>query len=220
MARTGRPLAMSTQERKATVFAAAEALFAERGYEKVTMIEIANAAGMSKRTLYLLFADKNELLRELIDSSYIWPEHAFDTADADAVDALRLRLRVMIEHVLSPRHIGLCRLAISESPTNHGLADAFMAMGIGKSRALLIQSIESIPPQRRVLDLPPDIIAGMLYGATCGLRLTRALLMGGQPDLDDACATADTVVAGTFHAATGRNASPAATPARRPAPRG
>lgn len=189
---------MTTEERKASVFAAAETLFGMRGYERVSMDEIGNAAGMSKRTLYNLFADKNELLRELIGSSYIWPEGAFETRDADPVDALRLRLKVMIDHVLSPRHIGLCRLAISESPTNHGLADEFMAMGIGKSRELLIQSIENIPPKRRVLALPPTIIAGMLYGATCGLRLTSALLTGSQLDIREAHRTVDTIVAAMF----------------------
>jgi AcrR family transcriptional regulator len=190
---------MTTEERKAAVFAAAEALFGGRGYERVTMDEIGSAAGMSKRTLYHLFADKNELLRELIGSSYIWPEGAFEMEDADPVDALRLRLKVMIDHVLSARHISLCRLAISESPTNHGFADEFMEMGIGRSRQLLIQSIESIPPKRRVLPLSPTIIAGMLYGATCGLKLTTALLTGSQPDIEEAHVTVDTIVNAVFH---------------------
>jgi len=192
---------MSTQERKAAVFAAAETLFCARGYEKVTMDEIAVAAGMSKRTVYQLFSDKGELLRELISSSYIWPEGAFETTSADPVERLRLCLRVMVDHVLSPRHIGLCRLAISESPTNHGLADEFVERGIGKSREQLIQSIRRIPLKRRVLQLPPAIIAGMLYGATCGLRLTSALLGTTEPDLREVYRTIDTIVAAMFHPA-------------------
>lgn len=199
MARVGRPPEMSAQERKVAVFVAAETLFCARGYEKVSMDEIAVAAGMSKRTLYQLFTDKRELLRELISSSYIWPEGAFETTSTDPVDRLRLRLRVMVDHVLSPRHIGLCRLAISESPTNHGLADEFIEMGIGKSRDQLIASIRRIPLTRRVLKLSPAIIAGMLYGATCGLRLTSALLSGTPPDLREARNTIDTIVAAMFH---------------------
>jgi AcrR family transcriptional regulator len=220
MARTGRPLAMSMEKRKALVFAAAENLFGERGYEKVTMVEIANAAGMSKRTLYTLFTDKIDLLRELIGSSYIWPEGAFETEGADPVDALGLRLRVMIDHVLSPRHIALCRLAISEYPTNQGLADEFMAMGIGRSREQLIQSIKNIPPERRVLDLQPAIIAGMLYGATCGLRLTSALLIGSKPNLREAYKVVNTIIAATFHASLNNAEPTAAKLSRRPAPRG
>jgi AcrR family transcriptional regulator len=198
MAKTGRPPTMTSADRKAVVFAASERLFAERGYEKVTMAEIANVVGMSKRTLYLLFADKIDLLRELIASSYIWPERAFEMEDADPINALRLRLRVMIDHVLSARHIGLCRLAIAEGPDNPGLSDAFMAMGIGKSRELLVQSISNIPVTQRVLDLSPEIIAGMLYGATCGLRLTSALLTGSKPDTNEASAVVDAIIAATF----------------------
>ncbi|CAM5450049.1 hypothetical protein ECAE60S_02744 [Eoetvoesiella caeni] len=39
------------------VYNAAEQLFGDRGYEKVTMAEIAAQAGMSKKTLYVHFAD-------------------------------------------------------------------------------------------------------------------------------------------------------------------
>jgi AcrR family transcriptional regulator len=202
MAKTGRPPTMTIEERKAVVFAAGEKLFGERGYEKVTMAEIANFAGMSKRTLYLLFSDKIDLLRELIESSYIWPERAFEVEDADPIQALRLRLRVMIDHVLSARHISLCRLAIAEGPENPGLSDAFMAMGIGKSRELLIQSIANIPGKHRVLNLPPEIISGMLYGATCGLRLTSALLTGSKPDIAEAYAVVDTIIDASFKVAT------------------
>lgn len=85
---------MTAQARKAAVFAAAENLFCARGYESVTMDEIAVVAGMSKRTLYQLFSDKGQLLRELISSSYIWPEGAFEMASTDPVDRLRLCLHV------------------------------------------------------------------------------------------------------------------------------
>lgn len=63
---------METQERRERIFAAAEGLLCEQGYERVSMAAIAAAAGMSKKTLYLLFRDKEELVR----SSCIWPEPA------------------------------------------------------------------------------------------------------------------------------------------------
>jgi AcrR family transcriptional regulator len=95
MARIGRPPAMSVEERREAVYSAAEALFGARGYEKVTMTEIASAAGMSKKTLYQHFADKEALLRGLMKSSYIWSENAFETPADDPLDGLRHRLRVV-----------------------------------------------------------------------------------------------------------------------------
>jgi AcrR family transcriptional regulator len=198
MARTGRPLAMTADERKAAIYAAAERLFGERGYEKVTMADIAAEAGMSKRTLYLMFTDKEALLKGLIASSYIWPEGAFQGEDEDRVAELRLRLRVIANHVLSERHINLCRLAIGESVGIEGLAGAFLEMGIGRSRESLIQSIARIDKSRLNLDLPPHVLAGMLYGATCAFNLMNALLTGAEPDLAKVYETIDTVIDRTF----------------------
>lgn len=199
MGRSGRPPVMTAQQRKAAIFSAAEALLGAHRYETVTMADIAASAGMSKRTLYREFADKHELLRELIASSYVWPEDAFAPSCADPVEELRLRLRVMVDHVLSDRHIRLCRLAIGEGNKGpSGLAEAFLAMGIGRSRQLLIQAVARIPRERQGTDLPPETIAAMLYGATCGSRLMNALLSGRPPDIGEARATIEAVMAAVF----------------------
>lgn len=198
MARIGRPLTMTAKARKEAIYAAAEKLFSERSYEKVTMSDIAATAGMSKKTLYLQFASKEDLLKGLVGSSYIWQDNAFEANEENAVAELRARLRVIANHVLSKRHINLCRLAIGEGVEIKGLADTFIEMGIGKSRESLIQAIENIEPSKRVLDLSPDILSGMLYGATCGRTLMQALLTGNAPDLEKVYTTIDAVVAKTF----------------------
>src|SRR3546814_18621231 len=115
MTLTVRPLTMPAEKRKKEFYVAAEKLFGERGYEKVTMTEIAAQAGMSKKTLYVYFADKEALLTSLVASSYIWPEHAFNREPNDAVDALKIRLKVIADHVLSDRHLKLCRLEIGRA---------------------------------------------------------------------------------------------------------
>jgi AcrR family transcriptional regulator len=189
MKRMGRPLVMTADVRKSLIFSAAETLFGARGYEKVTMSQIAAAAGMSKRTLYLLFPDKAELLKALIASSYIWPENAFTAGVTDPVAELRLRLGITADHVLSERHIKLCRLAISEAAGTAGLASAFLDMGIGASRMHLMQSIRAIPEERQKIHLPPPVLVSMLYGTTCGFRLMQALLTGIMPDRAEVEAT-------------------------------
>lgn len=198
MTRVGRPLAMPIEERKEAIYAAAETLFGQRGYEKVTMAEIAGAAGMSKKTLYQHFSDKESLLRDLVSASYIWPRDAFEVDHDEPVKSLRHRLRVVARHVLSERHVRLCRLAIGESVGMDGLADTFLKMGIEESRKKLIETIGTIPPEQRRINLPPEILAGMLYGATCGISLMRALLTNEVPPIDQVDATIDTVIAELF----------------------
>ena len=50
------------------MLAAAERLFAERGFESVTMDEIAQAAGVGKGTLYRRYGDKAQLVLALMDA--------------------------------------------------------------------------------------------------------------------------------------------------------
>ena len=54
----------SNSEQRKRVIAMAGKMFAEQGIRKVRMDDVASALGMSKRTLYEMFADKEELLLE------------------------------------------------------------------------------------------------------------------------------------------------------------
>jgi AcrR family transcriptional regulator len=54
-------------EHRQQVLRAAERLFGERGYEAVTMDEIAHAAGVGKGTLYRRYGDKSQLVMALMD---------------------------------------------------------------------------------------------------------------------------------------------------------
>ncbi len=198
MTRTGRPLAMPPEDRKKEVYAAAEKLFGERGYEKVTMSEIAAEAGMSKKTLYVYFSDKEALLTSLVSSSYIWPEHAFEGKLVDPFEGLKVRLKVIADHVLSERHLKLCRLAIGESIGIAGLADTFYQMGICTSRESLIAAVNQIEPGRRIVKLDACILADMLFGATVGKVFIDALLAGKAPVMRHIYASIDQVAATLF----------------------
>jgi AcrR family transcriptional regulator len=189
---------MTAGERKEAIYAAAEALFGERGYPAVTMADIAAATGMSKKTLYAVFPDKASLLKGLVASSYIWPEDAFTVAGDDTVANVRLQLRVIANHVLSARHINLCRLAIAESVGFDGLATTFMEMGIDRGRDSMVRLLKRMDRRHLVVDLPPATLAGMLYGGTAGFHLMTALLTGRQPDLKAVYRAIDIVVARLF----------------------
>lgn len=54
----------SNSEQRKRVIVMAGKMFAEQGIRKVRMDDVASALGMSKRTLYEMFADKEELLLE------------------------------------------------------------------------------------------------------------------------------------------------------------
>ncbi|MBL0388242.1 TetR/AcrR family transcriptional regulator [Tumebacillus sp. ITR2] len=56
---------MRSDETKRRILEMAAHLFAERGFEKVTMREIAKAAGCSHTTIYIYYKDKEALLHRL-----------------------------------------------------------------------------------------------------------------------------------------------------------
>ena len=194
MTKMGRPMVMSAQDRRKEIFVIAEKLFGEKGFEHVTMAEIATAAGMSKKTLYVHFSDKRELLKSLVASSYIWTQGAFDDPLLSAVDTLKSRLNMVAKHVLSERHIKLCRLAITERVGTDGLTDTFYEMGISTSRNHLIAAIAKIDRQHFALDLDAEVLADLLFGATIAKAFIDLLLVDQQVNLDDIFSKIDQIL--------------------------
>ena len=185
MAKYGRPLVMPAEERCKEIYAAAEKLFGEKGFAHVTMAEIATAAGMSKKTLYVHFADKSELLKSLISSSYLWSEQTVQIKETShPVEALKQHLKMIAEYVLSERHLKLCRLAIAENYGFEGMAETFHQMGIATSRKGLMDSIQQIPQVQWKLKLESDLIADMLFGGVIGSLLIEALMATDPLDHD------------------------------------
>ena len=58
---------MSDRETKALILAAAERVFAEQGYDRARVDEIARRAGVNKALIYYYFPNKEGLIGELID---------------------------------------------------------------------------------------------------------------------------------------------------------
>ena len=57
-------------------------LFAERGYARTSMSEIASACGSSKALLYHYYENKEQLLFDLLEHHFIKLEEAVNAADA------------------------------------------------------------------------------------------------------------------------------------------
>lgn len=76
-----RPTAPDHDDKAAAVLAAAGRVFAQRGYEGATMLDVAQAAGFSKAGVYHYFASKEHLLHGLLQGSL--QEVVCDLAAAD-----------------------------------------------------------------------------------------------------------------------------------------
>ncbi len=104
----------------------------------------------------------------------------------------------MAAHVLSTRHLRLCRLAISEGRSIEGLARTFYDLGIAGTRRSLIDAIARIPLAQRRLSLDAGMQADMLWGAAIGTTLLDGLLFGTEPYMAPVHAAIDAAVDALF----------------------
>lgn len=117
--RTGRPTSEESRELDAKVIEAALALFLEKGYDATSMEAIAQAADISKRTLYARYSDKSALfLAALRWSTKDW---GFSLPPAIELDkeplesALLLAAEALLQHALNPTYIKLGRIVAAKA---------------------------------------------------------------------------------------------------------
>ena len=87
---------METKER---IAAKAEELFMQYGIRSVSMDDIANNLGMSKKTLYQYFADKDELVEAVVDGHIDIVEGDCMNCRKDAKDAIH-EIFLTMEHIM------------------------------------------------------------------------------------------------------------------------
>lgn len=113
----GRPVQMEPAEREAMILDCAIALFSERGPEDVTMADIANGTGMSKRTLYAFYPSREAMVAaclERIAGSLFRPLRP-DEQSATLEERLRILLTFDAKLDSGAVPLELLRIVISEA---------------------------------------------------------------------------------------------------------
>ncbi|HET9110705.1 MAG TPA: TetR/AcrR family transcriptional regulator [Ktedonobacterales bacterium] len=85
------------RERELLILRTAGQLFVERGYHDMSLDDIASRVGISKGTIYLHFARKDDLVIALIDYGSTWFIKAFEDA-LDSAETPREKIRAVIRH--------------------------------------------------------------------------------------------------------------------------
>jgi AcrR family transcriptional regulator len=114
----------------------ARSLFIEVGFDAASMDLIAREAGVSKATLYVHFASKDDLLIKLVDDECrrLGPRPLWQQLDGpiDLEVALRSIARSYTEFFLDDRGLGLHRLIMTNAARFPQMAETFMAAGPGR----------------------------------------------------------------------------------------
>jgi AcrR family transcriptional regulator len=117
--RRGRPTQAEAKELHAKLREAAVATFLEYGYDATTMEAIAQAAGITKRTLYARYPDKRAVFLDVIPwalTTAVSREANPELGEDDLPAALTAIGRGAVKHALDPDTLALHRIAKNEAP--------------------------------------------------------------------------------------------------------
>jgi TetR/AcrR family transcriptional regulator of autoinduction and epiphytic fitness len=110
---------------------AAQRLFLQRGFGSVSMDELAESAGVARRTLYNQFASKEEIFREMLLRVSGQLEDAFPIGietRGDVENVLRLIARVILDLHKNPEYLGFLRMVVADSRHFPWIAEEFAAV--------------------------------------------------------------------------------------------
>lgn len=125
----GRPKDM---EKRAAILEAASNLFPSRGYDGVSMDVIAQAAGVSKLTVYNHFADKESLFAAAVTEccSQLLPHRLFEPDPSLPVSEALFRIaRPFVDLMMDDRAVFLHRMMISQAGRDRRLTEIFFGAG-------------------------------------------------------------------------------------------
>lgn len=134
--RPGRP---KSEEKRASIREAAARLFMSEGFERTSMDGIAQAAGVSKQTIYSHFNNKDELFRSCVMSKTQEYELLVDSVQyPELYDGLRAMADGYLRLMSDATAVAVWRLMVGEANVHPNVAKVFHETGPGASRESLL----------------------------------------------------------------------------------
>ncbi|WP_433040648.1 TetR/AcrR family transcriptional regulator [Dactylosporangium sp. CS-033363] len=176
--------------KRAAIVRAALDVFVREGYARAGMDAIAEAAGVSKRTIYDYYGGKERLFLETLEATQEAHTAAFEAllagtveSDADLAGALTAFGRAFAREVArSPQRAALLRLMIAEAPHFPQLLDR--AGAAGAVQRALADRLAGLAA-RGLLDIADPMEAAEVLGLLVTGRVHARSWYGAVP-LDDA----------------------------------
>jgi AcrR family transcriptional regulator len=159
---------------------AARELFAEQGYESVTMRKIAEKIEYSPTTIYLYFSDKDELLFSLCQETFSklvkYIEHIEAQGSSDPVEKVKLGLRAYVDFGLKhPNHYKVTFMQ-SMRPRGGDLHEDKESMG-HRAFEQLASLVDRCVKEGRFAQEDAKLISGSLWASAHGIT---SLLISNQ----------------------------------------
>jgi AcrR family transcriptional regulator len=162
--------------RRAQILDAATQVFAERGFARATIRDIAQTAGVADGTIYNYFANKTDLLFGLLDrlnDTERRPSSLALTEDTSLSAFFQAYLRERVEALWS--NAELLRAVLPEMLANPELRGRYYRDVIAPTMALGEDAFRALAAEGLIRDLDVALTTRILAGAVLGLMTMQLL---------------------------------------------
>lgn len=129
------------------ISAAALALFVEKGYANTRLEDVATRAGVSKGTVYLYFANKQELFKAVVREGLVSPisevRELIDRYEGKAFDLLDMVLHGWWERIGSKPVSGIPKLIVAEARNFPEIAEFYLAEVVRPGLDAIVRIIDN-----------------------------------------------------------------------------
>ena len=165
------------EARPEEITAAALELFVERGFANTRLEDVAARAGISKGTLYLYFANKEELfkavVREALVARLVEFRGQIEQFQGTTFELLRLMFRIWWERIGSTRISGIPKLIISEAQNFPEIARFYVNEVVRPGRETLAAVVRRGVERGEFRDVDAETVAHLLAAPMLQIALWR-----------------------------------------------
>jgi AcrR family transcriptional regulator len=192
--------------KEGAILDAATRLFGERGFDATHTADIANAAGVTERTLFRYFTSKEKLYRRVMVPALLAaavPRALDDAGALFATDAPRFAdwaRSILDQRITAARRTApQLRLLIASLMTDEEVRRRVIDIWAEKVRAPLVATVRRFQERGQLrADLAPEALARAIISSNLGYIIARALLTpeAGWDDRAEIDATVEVLVRG------------------------
>ena len=156
--------------RRTQILDAAAQVFAERGFHRTTVRDVAKAAGVADGTIYNYFANKTALLLGILDRLNEAERRAIEVAQAQATDVRTFTRHYFHNHLLvfANQNQDLLRVVLSEVLVNAELRERYIQEIVAPTFVVILQQLAPLAEQGRMrtenLLLTLQLMSSMVLG--------------------------------------------------------
>ena len=174
------------EKRRREIALVAERVFFESGFSDTTMQAIAARAGASKETLYRHFGSKEGLFAEIVENRskrFLEKMNENFERPGSVADVLRDLGFKMLDTMIEPTAISLCRTVVAETPRNPELGQIFYAAGPERVMLRLTQYLAAARDRGELACPDPELTARIFVGGLVSTYHLARLVLQEPPTL-------------------------------------